>query len=95
MPSEKITPLSGMNDVMVISCPAFNLPVVTAMPERWLWIVRFNPVRPILEVFRDPIYYGKIPPWSHLTVAALLAIALFALGSWAFNRTSRRITHYL
>ena len=46
------------------------------MPERWHWIIRFNPVRSILEVFRDPIYYGKIPPASHLTVAALLAVAL-------------------
>ena len=26
------------------------------------WVVRFNPMRSILEVFRDPIYHGKIPP---------------------------------
>jgi ABC-type polysaccharide/polyol phosphate export permease len=83
---------------VILQILLFLTPIMYPMailPERWLWIVRFNPVRSILEVFRDPIYYGKIPPLSHLTVAALLAIALFALGSWAFNRTSRRITHYL
>jgi ABC-type polysaccharide/polyol phosphate export permease len=76
----------------------FLTPIMYPMaivPERWVWIVRFSPVRSILEVFRDPIFYGKIPPASHLTVAALLAIALFALGAFAFSRTSRRINLYL
>ena len=49
----------------------------------------------VSDFFRDPIFYGKIPPASHLTVAALLAIGLFALGAFAFIRTSRRITLYL
>ena len=83
---------------VVLQILLFLTPIMYPMailPERWLWIVRFNPVRSILEVFRDPIYYGKIPPASHLTVAALLAVALFALGAFAFSRTSRRITHYL
>lgn len=65
------------------------------VPERWYWIIRFNPVRSILEVFRDPIYWGKIPPASHLTVAALLAAAVFAMGAYSFGRTSRRINLYL
>lgn len=65
------------------------------VPERWLWLVRFNPVRSILEVFRDPIYQGKIPPWSHLTVSILIAAAALALGIWAFRRSSDRIPFYV
>lgn len=83
---------------VVLQILLFLTPIMYPMailPERWLWIVRFNPVRSILEVFRDPIFYGKVPPASHLTVAALLAIALFAIGAFAFSRTSRRITLYL
>ena len=83
---------------VILQIVLFLTPIMYPMvivPERWLWIVRFNPVRSILEVFRDPIFYGKIPPASHLTVAALLAIGLFALGAFAFSRTSRRITMYL
>jgi len=83
---------------VILQIVLFLTPIMYPMaivPERWHWIIRFNPVRSILEVFRDPIYYGKIPPASHLTVAALLAVALFALGAFAFSRTSRRITHYL
>lgn len=68
---------------------------MTILPENWHWIVRYNPVRSVLEVFRDPIYYGKIPPLSHLSVAFALAAGLFVLGAWSFSRVQRRINLYL
>ncbi len=76
----------------------FLTPVIYPMsilPERWLWLVRFNPIRSILEVFRDPIFHGKVPPLSHLAVAAGLALLVFALGVVSFRLTSRRINLYL
>ena len=68
---------------------------MSIVPERFRWIVRFNPVRSILEVFRDPIYYGKVPPLSHLTVAASVAVLLFAIGYWSFRRSADRIPFYV
>jgi ABC-2 type transport system permease protein/lipopolysaccharide transport system permease protein len=65
------------------------------VPEKWRWIVRFNPVRSILEVFRDPIYYGKVPPLSHLSVCAGIAVVAFVLGAVAFRRSSDRIPFYI
>ena len=65
------------------------------VPERWRWIVRFNPVRSILEVFRDPIYYGKIPPFRHLGTCLLIAVAAFVIGAVAFRRSSDRIPFYI
>jgi ABC-2 type transport system permease protein len=65
------------------------------LPERWRPLVRFNPVRSILEVFRDPIYYGKIPPLSHLSVAVGIALLMFWAGSTAFRRWSSRIPFYV
>ncbi|HXO19902.1 MAG TPA: ABC transporter permease [Thermoanaerobaculia bacterium] len=58
-------------------------------------IVRFNPVRSILEVFRDPIYYGKIPPLSHLSVSLGIALLALAVGAFAFRRSSDRIPFYV
>ena len=68
---------------------------MSILPERFRWIVRFNPVRSILEVFRDPIYNSKVPPLSHLSVALGLALILLALGIFAFRHTSRRVNLYL
>jgi ABC-2 type transport system permease protein len=58
-------------------------------------LVRFNPVRSILEVFRDPIFYGKIPPLSHLTVCVGIAVAALVIGAIAFRRSSDRIPFYI
>ncbi|HUP24624.1 MAG TPA: ABC transporter permease [Thermoanaerobaculia bacterium] len=64
------------------------------LPERYLFLVRLNPIRSVLEVFRDPIYYGKVPPLSHLAVTvAVVAIAL-VVGIVFFRRSSSRIPFY-
>jgi ABC-type polysaccharide/polyol phosphate export permease len=59
------------------------------------FLVRFNPVRSILEVFRDPIYYGKIPPLSHLLVCVIVTAAALVIGAFAFRRASDRIPFYI
>ncbi|HWN42859.1 MAG TPA: ABC transporter permease [Thermoanaerobaculia bacterium] len=65
------------------------------VPADWRWIVRFNPIRSILEVFRDPIYQGEIPPLSHLGVAVGVAVLALVIGSVVFTRTSDRIPFYV
>jgi ABC-type polysaccharide/polyol phosphate export permease len=65
------------------------------VPERYLWAVRFNPIRSVLEVFRDPIYYGKIPPLSHLTVAVTITLLALVVGAVAFRKSSDRIPFYV
>ncbi len=65
------------------------------VPERLRWVVRFNPIRSILEVFRDPIYQGEVPPLSHLAVCVGIAILALILGSWVFRRSSDRIPFYV
>lgn len=65
------------------------------VPEQWRWIVRYNPVRSILEVFRDPIYQGEIPPLSHVAVAVSIAVIALVVGGLVFSRTSDRIPFYV
>jgi ABC-type polysaccharide/polyol phosphate export permease len=68
---------------------------LAVVPERFEWMVRYNPIRSILEVFRDPIYFSKVPPLSHLTVALGLAILVFTVGVITFRSASRKINLYL
>jgi ABC-2 type transport system permease protein len=65
------------------------------VPDNLRWLVRFNPARSILEVFRDPIYQGEVPPLTHLSVAVAIALLALALGAWAFRRSSDRIPFYV
>jgi ABC-2 type transport system permease protein len=79
--------------LMLFLTPVFY--PMAIVPERWKWIVRYNPIRSVLEVFRDPIYFGKIPPASHLTVALAVALLALGIGAAAFRRSSPRIHFHL
>ena len=68
---------------------------MSIIPEHLRWMVRWNPVRSILEVFRDPIYYGKVPPLSHLAVASTVALGMLVLGAYFFRKSSDRIPFYV
>jgi ABC-type polysaccharide/polyol phosphate export permease len=83
---------------VIITLALYATPVfypMAILPEKYRWFVRFNPIRSILEVFRDPIYYSKIPPLTHISVAAGVAALVFALGYWSFRRSADRIPFYV
>ena len=68
---------------------------MSIVPDRFLWAVRFNPLRSVLEVFRDPIYYGKIPPLSHLSLTVAIVLVALTVGFLFFRVSSDRIALYV
>lgn len=83
---------------VVLSTAIYLTPIFYPMeiiPESFRWVVRFNPLRSVLEVFRDPIYYGKIPPITHLSVAIGVAVISLVVGVLSFRRASDKIAFYL
>lgn len=65
------------------------------VPQAFIALVRYNPIRSVLEVFRDPIYLGKIPPLSHLGVTLAITAAALLVGILVFRKTSDRIAFYV
>ena len=68
---------------------------IAIVPERFRWIVQANPMRIVLDTFRDPIYRGALPSGLELSVAVAIALAALAVGIVAFRRSSDRIPFYL
>lgn len=68
---------------------------LSIIPERLAWAVRFNPMRSVLEVFRDPIFYGKVPPVGHLAVALGVSLVALLVGLAVFRRSRYRIAFYV
>ena len=92
--SDVVEMIGVLLSILMYLTPVFY-PMKILEGSKYLPLVRFNPVRSILEVFRDPIYLGKVPPLSHLSVCLGIAVAALLLGSWAFRRSSDRIPFYI
>ena len=71
----------------------YPLSIVSDQP--WFWVVRYNPIRSILEIFRDPIYLRKIPPLDHLSWALIVTTVVLILGTVVFHRSSNKIPFYV
>jgi len=70
-------------------------PIAIVADTKFDWVVRYNPIRSILEIFRDPIFYGKVPPLEHVAVASGIAFALLAIGIVTFRKSIDRIPFYI
>jgi ABC-2 type transport system permease protein len=92
--SDVVEMISVLLSILMYLTPIFY-PMKILENSKYLPLVRFNPVRSILEVFRDPIFRGKVPPLSHLSVSVGIAVIALALGIWAFRRSSDRIPFYI
>ena len=81
-----------MTMLMYLTPVFFPLAIV---PERFRWIVRYNPLRVILDVFRVPIYEGRLPSPLTISVATGLAVVSFLVGRIVFRRSCDRTAFYL
>jgi ABC-2 type transport system permease protein len=55
-------------------------------PQQYAWILHLNPMYPLLELVRLPIYAGQIPDARTVLLAVGWALAALAVGSWIFIR---------
>jgi lipopolysaccharide transport system permease protein len=62
---------------------------VNLIPERLQWIVTMNPAYYMLEIYRDALFYGKIPEMEILVPFMVFSIVLFIAGIWFFKKTKR------
>ena len=62
---------------------------IEIIPERWLWVIRINPLTQLFKLARDPVYLGVLPS-LHVTLASIVvAVVTLALGWTVFNRLAR------
>lgn len=92
--SDTVEMIGVLLSILMYLTPIFY-PMEILKGSRYLPLVRFNPVRSILEVFRDPIFRGKVPPLTHVSVCVGIALVALVLGAWAFRRSSDRIPFYI
>lgn len=84
--------------IVLLSALMYLTPIIYPLeivPEKFLWIVKINPLRYLLETLRAPIYYGIIPPIRTLGISAGVAVLALIVGWLAFRRLSPRFYAHL
>lgn len=71
----------------------FLVPIVypiSVIPEQYLPIYMLNPITVIIEIFRDILIYGTLPPAIYVAYSALIAVVLLGIGQLLFKMLERR-----
>ena len=63
------------------------------VPERYRWMIAANPLYPLVETFRAPIYAGVLPDGATVLRASVWALVFLTTGWWVFERRSDRIAY--
>jgi ABC-type polysaccharide/polyol phosphate export permease len=67
--------------------------VIDSVPPPYRMIVTLNPLYSLVQLFRDPIFHGALPPTWSIVYATCWAVILFCLGLLVFLRYSDQIAY--
>jgi lipopolysaccharide transport system permease protein len=59
------------------------------IPERYRWILRFNPMYYAVELYRQAFFTSRFPDWREVGALALSGIAMFVAGGLFFRYVKR------
>ena len=63
---------------------------ISIIPDRWRPFFALNPLAYVLEIVRDPLYYGILPTRLTLTIAIVMSIGSVSFGWMIFRRLAPR-----
>jgi len=94
------TPFADVREMVQAGMPAlmYLTPIIypiSIVPDRFRWLVKLNPLVYIVEIVRDPIYYGILPARTTLQLATVIAFGSLAIGWMIFRHMAPRFHAHL
>ena len=65
------------------------------VPEKLKMIFSLNPMTPIINAYRDILYYSKVPDLTTLLSALIMGVAVLVIGWLVFSKLKRRFAEEL
>ena len=62
---------------------------VSSIPEKWRWVADWNPVTPIVEIFRAGFLGAGAASWPRLAYSAVFMLVVLFIGVVIFNRVEK------
>jgi ABC-type polysaccharide/polyol phosphate export permease len=66
----------------------------TMIPERWRWLITYNPMARIVQYSRQAVIAGTWPEWGGIAKTSLVCVAVLICGSLTFRRLQVRLVEY-
>jgi len=60
------------------------------VPERFIWLVKINPLYHMMLCWREPIYHGALPPLDSVLKSLVWSVGTLLVGWWVFSRRSHQ-----
>ncbi len=66
----------------------------TMIPERWRWLITYNPMARIVQYSRQAVIAGTWPEWTGVAKTTILCAVVLACGTAVFRRLQTRLVEY-
>lgn len=66
-----------------------------SIPPAYRWLVKYNPMAPLVHSYRNIFLEGRMPDWRGLSVTLGFGVLCFVLGYWWFERTKKAFADVL
>ncbi len=66
-----------------------------AVPPKYAWLLKLNPMSYLIEIFRGLIYNGTIPSEFHLGSVSVVSVLIFLIGWIVFTRKSNEFAYHI
>jgi len=83
---------AGMPALMYLTPIIYPISVI---PDRYRWLIKLNPLVYIVEIVRDPVYYGILPSPTTLLVATVVSFGSLTIGWMIFRHLAPRFHAHL
>lgn len=82
---------------IILSAWMYLTPIIypaTMLPEKYrFWLELLNPMFRLVQLFRLPVYDGRLPTWGELLPAVLISLVFLIAGWLVFTRMSDEFSY--
>lgn len=68
---------------------------VSMLPEKFQWVLKFNPMAQLVEAYRAILYYHQLPDFTMLGIWGILSVILLILGYMIFKNLEKSFVEEL
>ncbi|HYE72374.1 MAG TPA: ABC transporter permease [Blastocatellia bacterium] len=65
------------------------------IPPTYQWLIKYNPMAPLIRSYRNIILEGRMPDWKGLGLTLGFGLLCFVFGYWWFERTKKAFADVL